>query len=64
MGAGRGFGPFSWGESMAEKTVLHGGCARCGSKEQEILKSVHLPGEIMGKALCDNCIRECGVEVD
>ena len=35
----------------------HGGCHDCGSKEQEILKSVVnplTPG--FGKAVCDKCL--------
>ena len=48
---------------MSEKKVLHGGCAICGSKEQEILKSVMIPGEMMGKALCDQCIAKRKIEI-
>lgn len=38
--------------------VKHGGCAGCGSKEQEILTSVMVPGEVMSKAFCDKCLAE------
>jgi len=36
--------------------VKHGGCQRCKTKDQEILKSVLLKGEVMGFALCDVCV--------
>lgn len=47
---------------MNENNVKHGGCAICKNKEQEILTSVMMPGEVMGKALCDKCIKEKGVK--
>lgn len=40
------------------KTAKHGGCWRCKSMEQEVLKSVMVPGEIMSIAVCDNCKKE------
>ncbi len=36
--------------------VKHGGCKNCGSKKQEILKSVKVPGEIVSIAVCDECL--------
>lgn len=41
---------------MATKTkILHGGCADCGTKEQEILESTNIPGSAVGLALCKAC---------
>lgn len=40
-----------------EKSPRHGGCYDCGSKEEKILTSVTLPGEMMGVALCSKCIQ-------
>lgn len=36
--------------------VKHSGCKICKTKEQETLKSVLLKGEVMGFALCDQCV--------
>jgi hypothetical protein len=47
---------------MEQKKVKHGGCKECGSKDQEILTSVKLPGEFMGIALCDKCLVKRGFE--
>jgi hypothetical protein len=35
--------------------VKHGGCADCGTKNQEILWSTNVPGSVVGLALCDRC---------
>jgi hypothetical protein len=49
-------------KKMEQKKVKHGGCKECGSKDQEILTSVKLPGEFMGIALCDKCLVKRGFE--
>ncbi|MFI8714478.1 hypothetical protein [Brevibacillus brevis] len=38
--------------------VKHGGCAGCGSTEQEVLTSVapNKPGLMTGIAVCDKCL--------
>ena len=43
---------------MMDKQVKHGGCADCGSKEQEILSSrtVRAAKGYDSKALCDPCV--------
>lgn len=46
-----------------QEPVKHAGCSDCGSKTQRILKSVMIPGELMGKALCDDCIKKRKIEV-
>ena len=46
---------------MTDEKVKHGGCCDCGTKEQKILKSVLLPGETMGFALCDECLKRRGI---
>ena len=38
-----------------ENQVKHGGCKVCGSKDQKVLKSVKIPGEAIGIAVCDTC---------
>jgi len=43
---------------MIKSEVKHGGCAVCKSKDQEILSSVKVPGEVMGKAVCDVCLKK------
>jgi hypothetical protein len=35
--------------------VKHGGCAICKSKDQAVLTSVLITGQIMGTAVCDSC---------
>ena len=57
----QGFNPIAnvwYNLNMEEFTmqVKHGGCQRCKTKDQEILKSVLLKGEVMGFALCDVCV--------
>jgi hypothetical protein len=46
-----------------QKQIKHGGCYRCKSMDQEILKSVAIKGEFMGQALCDPCIKALGDKV-
>lgn len=36
----------------------HAGCKVCKSKDQPVLKSVLLKGEVMGFALCDRCLND------
>lgn len=43
--------------------IKHGGCSVCKERSQEILKSVMVKGEVMGKALCDKCIAKLGIKV-
>ncbi|MEK3744746.1 hypothetical protein NST23_18865 [Brevibacillus sp. FSL K6-0770] len=38
--------------------VKHGGCADCKSKEQTVLSSVDVPGQTVGKAVCDKCLSQ------
>ncbi|WP_281172618.1 hypothetical protein [Aneurinibacillus terranovensis] len=39
--------------------VKHGGCHDCGSKLQEVLKSIENPATpLMGKAVCDGCLKK------
>ena len=43
------------------KEIKHGGCARCGSKEQEFLRSVvtkQSRRNLGGEALCQSCMSE------
>lgn len=36
--------------------IKHQGCKVCKTKDQPVLRSVLLKGEVMGFALCDQCI--------
>ena len=38
--------------------IKHQGCKVCKSKDQQVLKSVLLKGEVMGFALCDGCLKD------
>lgn len=44
--------------------IKHGGCHDCKLKEQPVLKSVSVKGEIMSIALCDKCIEKRGIVID
>jgi ribosome-binding protein aMBF1 (putative translation factor) len=43
---------------MDKKQVKHGGCKVCGSRDQGILISIMVPGEVMSIAVCDKCLPE------
>lgn len=41
--------------------VKHGGCAKCGGKDEPVLVAILLGEKTLGQALCSKCRAKLGV---